>query len=366
MPWRAQLTLVVIMVLTLGAGVGGRNAIAQGGVATPTGEEMTPTDVVAQVAPAVVTVLNLQVGEGAPAGQSTTRGSGTGFIIDDEGHIVTNWHVVTGGEEFAVMLYDGTSLEADLIGSDPRDDLAVVKIDPGSVPRTVSFGDSDALLPGQSVLAIGSPLGAFTNTVTLGIVSALGRNEFASGSICQNYSNLIQHDAAINPGNSGGPLFNLQGEVVGVNTLGLPQDQGGTPIQGLFFAVPSSTVTEVAQQLIATGTIEHPYLGINMVPIDPALANQNQLPVDAGMYVTAVTAESPAAAAGIQEGDIIRAIEGQELTATFSLADGLFEHAPGETVSLTVLRNGEEQDVSITLGQAPAELFAQCTLQEQS
>jgi S1-C subfamily serine protease len=153
--------------------------------------------------------------------------------------------------------------------------------------------------------------------------------------------------------------------VVGVNTLGLPQDQGGTPIQGLFFAVPSSTVTEVAQQLITTGTIEHPYLGINTVPIDPALANQYQLPVDAGLYVAAVSAGSPAAE-GLQEGDIIRAIDGQELTPTFSLADSLFAYDPGETVTLTVLRNGEEQDVSITLGQAPAEVFAQCTLQEQS
>jgi 2-alkenal reductase len=365
MRWRALLTVAVIIVLGLSPGVSGRTASAQESVATPTGEEMTPEAVVAEVAPAVVTVLNLQVVEGTLAGQATPQGSGTGFIIDDEGHIVTNWHVVTGGEEFAVVLYDGTSLEAELIGSDPRDDLAVVKIDPGSVPDTVSFGDSDALQPGQSVLAIGSPLGAFTNTVTLGIVSALGRNEFASGSICQNYSNLIQHDAAINPGNSGGPLFNLRGEVVGVNTLGLPQDQGGTPIQGLFFAVPSSTVTEVAQQLIATGTIEHPYLGISTVPIDPALANQYQLPVDAGLYVAAVTTDGPAAA-GLQEGDIIRAIDEQELTPTFSLADSLFAYDPGDTVSLTVLRNGEEQDVSITLGQAPAELFAQCTLQDQA
>src|SRR5690606_32673181 len=135
--------------------------------------------------------------------------------------------------------------------------------DPSAIPATVPFGDSTALKPGQEVLAIGSPLGAFTNSVTAGIVSGLGRNQLYSNSpTCQSYSNLIQHDAAINQGNSGGPLFNMQGEVIGVNTLGVPVSNSGVPVQGLFFAVPSSTVQMAVEQMIATGTVMQPYIGI--------------------------------------------------------------------------------------------------------
>jgi 2-alkenal reductase len=371
--WFAMMArvLIVAIVSTLvlaSFGTGGffLRVAAQGATATPV-EEMTPVEVVEQVAPAVVTVLNLQTSQNALGGPVTTQpqGVGTGFIIDTEGHIVTNWHVVSGGDQFAVILFDGTRLEAELIGSDPRDDLAVVKIDPSGVPATVDFGSSDELRPGQPVLAIGSPLGAFTNTVTVGVVSALGRNEFGSAGVCQNYSNLIQHDAAINPGNSGGPLFNLQGQVVGVNTLGIPQTGTGQPVQGLFFAVPSSTVIQVVQQLIETGTIEQPYIGVSFIPIDPTLATRYNLPADSGIYVTDLAPGSPAATSGLQVDDIITAIDGEEITLEQSLADILFDYAPGDTVSLTVVRNGSEVSIDLTLEQAPEALLEQCAVPGQ-
>jgi S1-C subfamily serine protease len=214
------------------------------------------------------------------------------------------------------------------------------------------------------VLAIGSPLGAFTNTVTGGIVSAIGRNELGGESnFCQNYSNLIQHDAAINQGNSGGPLFNLSGEVVGVNTLGIPTSDQGLPVQGLFFAVPANTVTVAVQQLIETGTIEQPYFGISSIQIDPTTASANDLPVDYGVYVADVEAGGPAAEAGLQPDDIVTAIDGTKITFETPLSDILFNYHPGDTVALTVLRGGEETTVNMTLGQAPQELFEQCTLQ---
>ncbi len=335
---------------------------------TPTSvEDRSAADVVEQVAPAVVTVYNLDVLEGGFGQQAQTvpQGIGTGFIIDQEGHVVTNWHVVTGGEQYAVQLYDGTLVEAELIGEDPRDDLAVVRIDPASVPATVAFGDSDALRPGEGVIAIGSPLGQFTNTVTEGIVSGLGRDNLGTGNnFCQTYANLIQHDAAINPGNSGGPLFNMAGEVIGVNTLGLPTGDSGMPLQGLFFAVPSSTVITAAEQLIANGTISAPYIGVLSEDINPGIAEANNLPVDFGNLIVEVSPDSPANEAGLQPDDIITAIGDTQISQEQSLGSIIVEqHQPGDTVQLTIVRDGEEQTVDLTIGEAPAEVFEACTLQ---
>jgi len=347
-----------------------RVAVSQQGATDPPpaeDDDMSAADVVEQVAPAVVTVYNLDVleGEFGQEAQEVPQGTGTGFIIDEEGHIVTNWHVVTGGDRYAVQLYDGTLVEADLIGEDPRDDLAVVKIDPASVPATVGFGDSDALRPGEGVLAIGSPLGQFTNTVTEGIVSGLGRDNLGTGNnFCQTYADLIQHDAAINPGNSGGPLFNMAGEVIGVNTLGLPTGNGGTPLQGLFFAVPSSTVITAAEQLIANGTISAPYIGVRTEDINAAVAEANNLPVEFGNLVVEVSPDSPADRAGLQPEDIITAVDGTAITQEQSLGGLIIDqYQPGDTVQLTIIRDGDEQTVDLTIGEAPAEVFEACTLQ---
>lgn len=322
-------------------------------------------DVVEAVAPAVVTVYNLDALEGMGVGSQPDpiQGVGTGFIIDQEGHVVTNWHVTTGGEAYAVQFADGTTAEAELVGEDPRDDLAVIKISPEAVPASVSFGDSEALRPGETVFAIGSPLGAFANTVTEGIVSGIGRDQLGTGgSFCQNYADLIQHDAAINPGNSGGPLFNMSGEVVGVNTLGLPTDQTGLPLQGLFFAVPGNLVSDVAQQLIETGEISSPYLGIRTVVNDPGVAASEELTVDEGVFVVEVTEGSPADEAGLENGDVIVAVDGTEITQNETLADIILAHEPGDDITLSVVRGDNQNDVSLTVGEVPESTLDECVL----
>jgi 2-alkenal reductase len=341
----------------LGLAVAGP-APAMAAQATPAAEVGQPASAVAlvqQVRPAVVTVINEQRSGNpfAPGGTDPQpAGSGTGFVIDDEGHVVTNWHVVDGGEEFTVLFADGEERPATLVGADERSDLAVVDVE-GDVPATVPFGDSDALQPGQPVLAIGSPLGAFTNTVTQGIVSALGRTFPDAPGSQTVYTNLIQHDAAINPGNSGGPLFNLEGEVVGVNTLGINQVPERGPIQGLFFAIPSNTARQIAAQLIEDGDVSYPYLGIEPEPVTDELAARFNLAVDEGVLVAAVEPGSPAAEAGIEPGDVIVALDGSPIDRENPLTEFLFAYAPGDTVRATVQRGSEQMDVDVTLGERP-------------
>jgi 2-alkenal reductase len=329
-------------------------------------DPISVVDLVEEVNPAVVTVYNLTILEDAfGQEQFVPQGTGTGFVIDEEGYIVTNWHVVFGGSEFAVAMFDGTFVDAELIGTDPRDDLAVVKIDPDDVLEVVTLGDSDELQPGEPVVAIGSPLGTFTNTVTAGVVSGLNRDDFGElFSNCQNYSNLIQHDAAINPGNSGGPLFNLEGEVIGVNTLGLPESMDGIPLQGLFFSVPSNLVEVVAQQMIEDGRVSVPYLGIQQIFIDPAMAAANDLDISGGIYVEGVVANTPAEDSGLLEGDIILQIDGRQISLDQGLPAILLDYQPGDTVELTFLRlegNGAvEMTVELTFGNLPDEVLEAC------
>jgi S1-C subfamily serine protease len=309
------------------------------------------SEIVARVMPAVVTVINEQrFSEGVFGETEVEAGRGTGFIIDGSGNIVTNEHVVRGGTGFQVILSNGEKRDATLVGSDPLSDLAVVRMD-GSPPSTVSFGDSDALRQGQPVLAIGSPLGEFTGTVTSGIVSALNRDFPASAGTTGGegiYTDLIQHDAAINPGNSGGPLFDLAGRVIGVNTLGIPQS-GVTPVQGLFFAIPSNHVADIASQLIKNGHVSYPYIGIEYQPISPDLAAQNDLPVDYGAYVLTAVQGGPAEQAGIRRGDIILGIGDQRIQGQTTFTEALFAQSAGDTVTVTVLRDNEERQIKVTL-----------------
>lgn len=301
-------------------------------------------DVVQQVGDSVVTVINQQLFQGFGSVQPV--GSGTGFIIDEQGHIVTNWHVVQGGDDFLVILANGERRPARLVGSDQLSDLAVVQID-GELPGVASFGDSDALQVGETVLAIGSPLGTFTNTVTEGIVSALGRDLPQS-----NYTNLIQHDAAINPGNSGGPLFNLQGQVIGVNTLGL-SEEGGQALQGLFFALPGNQVQSIVSRLIESGRVVYPFFGITYQTINWQNAAQANLPVDHGVYVTQVSSGGPAEAAGLLAGDIVISIDGVQIDAQNAFSEVLFTHTPGATISVEVVRGGQHFIASLTLAERP-------------
>jgi 2-alkenal reductase len=307
---------------------------------------LTPVEVVEQIGPAVVTVINEQIEEGET--DTVPTGSGSGFFFDNDGHIVTNQHVVEGGVEFVVVLEDGRELPATLVGADANSDVAVLKVDT-PVPAVARIGDSDRLQPGQGVLAIGSPLGTFTNTVTEGIVSALGRT-VPDDNGGPELVNLIQHDAAINPGNSGGPLVTLTGEVVGINTLAI------VDAQGLFFAVPAQTVTRVAQELIAEGAVDYPYLGLQLAPLDEETIVQWALPVDEGFYVQGVVAGSPSEAAGLQVGDIVTAINLERVGERQSMVGALFQYKPGDSVQLTVQRGLVSMRVDVPLAERPTDL----------
>jgi 2-alkenal reductase len=309
-------------------------------------DALTPTEVVEMIGPAVVTVINEQIEEGET--DAVPTGSGSGFILDEDGHVVTNQHVVEGGVEFLVVLEDGRELPATLVGADANSDVAVLKVD-SPVPAVARIGDSNNLLPGQAVLAIGSPLGTFTNTVTEGIVSALGRT-VPDNDGGPELLNLIQHDAAINPGNSGGPLVTLTGEVVGINTLGI------VDAQGLFFAVPAETVTRVAQELIAEGAVDYPYLGLQLVPLDDTIIAQWALPVEEGFYVQGVVPGSPSDAAGLQVGDIVTAIDLERVGERQSMVAALFKFKPGDKVQLTVQRGLSTMRVEILLAERPGDL----------
>ncbi len=313
--------------------------------------ERSAVEVVDQVWPAVVTVVNERLA--GPFGSESVQpaGRGTGFIIDEQGHIVTNQHVVSGNDRLEVIFSDGEKRPATLVGSDPLSDLAVVQIE-GDLPAIVTFGDSDSLQVGQPILAIGSPLGEFSGTVTDGIVSALNR-DFPGDTGGAEYNNLIQHNAAINPGNSGGPLFDLEGHVVGVNTLGIPVTPDGAPVQGLFFAIPSNSVERIASQLIEHGRAIYPYFGATPVDIVPELAAPYDFPVDYGAYLVEVPRDSPAGQAGIQPDDIVTALDDVQITAQRSFSEVLFQFEPGDTVTVSLVRGDEEMQVEMTLGERP-------------
>lgn len=325
--------------------------------------EVSPVvEVVQRVSPAVVTVVNTLASgsQGSPLlgdlpfplpdqpGGSVRRGSGSGVIISQDGYILTNNHVIEGHRSLSVIFYDGSRRDATLIGADPLMDLAVVKVD-GSVPGVATLGDSDALQPGETVIAIGSPLGDFRNTVTVGVVSALNRSLGANAPEA-----LIQTDAAINSGNSGGPLINLRGEVIGINTLVVRgSGLGSAPVEGLGFAVPSSIAKRVSEQLIANGKVVYPFLGVRFGTIDAMLALDNNLPVNAGALIAAVESGGPAARAGLRSGDIVTKLNGKPIGPGQSLRALLLEYKPGDVVTLDVLRDGQQLSIDVTLGTRP-------------
>ncbi len=311
--------------------------------------ETAITDAVAKVSPAVVTVV------GTIPGQMTFFGpapdeqvSGSGVIISEKGYIITNNHVVEGTKTLKVIFADGSEREAHIVGTDPFSDLAVLRVS-GKVPGVAVLGNSDVLKPGETVIAIGSPLGAFRNTVTVGVVSATGRAiDTGRGYVMED---LIQTDAAINHGNSGGPLVNLAGEVVGINTLIVRNGGNGDVAEGLGFAIPSNTVRAVAEQIIRQGYVARPYLGIEWQGITPAIAARYHLPVKWGVYVVRVAPDSPAARAGIRRGDIIFQIGETQLDEKHPFINALFNHKPGETIPLKIVRDGKTLTLEVTLGE---------------
>ena len=315
--------------------------------------DTTITQAVQKVGPSVVTVT------GTIPGQMTFRGmsssstvSGSGVFISSQGYILTNNHVIAGTQgDLTIVLSDGTQETAKIVGADQYSDIAVLKTT-GKVPAVATLGNSDVLNPGETVIAIGSPLGDFKNTVTVGVVSATGRS-IDSGN---GYSidNLIQTDAAINQGNSGGPLVNLVGNVIAINTLIVRNSGTGTVAEGLGFAIPINTASTVAQQLIQYGSITHPYLGVSFQAVSPDIANAYNLPVQWGAYVTDVAANSPASQAGLQQGDIITSLGGVALDGTHDYINVLYNFKPGNQVALVYNRNGKSIQVQVTLGTAPS------------
>ncbi len=304
-------------------------------------EDSAVIDAARKVKPAVVTVVNrMQQRRGFFGGIISPAASGSGLIIDDKGYIVTNDHVVEGATSIQVVFSDGTKADAKLIGADPLADLAVIKVDT-AVPAAAPFGDSASLQPGQIAIAIGSPLGDFRGTVTMGVVSALNRT-------VGRQQGLIQTDAAINNGNSGGPLINTLGQVIGINTLVVRSTNEGNVAEGLGFAIPSNLVREIVTQLIAKGRVDRAYIGISYQPVDPLSTSGLNLNTTYGVVITQVEPGTPAARAGLQEGDVLLAFDGQRLDQD-ALTTMLLKRKAGETITLTILRDGKQSDVQVTL-----------------
>ncbi|HEY1351681.1 MAG TPA: trypsin-like peptidase domain-containing protein [Ktedonobacteraceae bacterium] len=293
--------------------------------------------VVEQVRP---TVVQLNVAT------ATTEGLGSGVILDSQGYIVTNAHVISGAQRIQVTLYDGTSLLAQLVGSDPLDDLAVVKISTHTKLVAAITGDSSKLRVGQEVLAIGNPLG-ITQTVTSGIISALGR---AISSI----PDAIQTDAAINPGNSGGALVDLQGKLVGIPTLTAIDPQFRAPANGVGFAIPSNRVNWIAPQLIRNGKVTNTgraAMGVQLMNVDAVRAVEHNLAVASGALVVGITAGGPAEAGGLKPGDVIIQIGTHPVAVVTDFAAALLALRPGEVVSVTLYRGSERLTIKVTLGE---------------
>ncbi len=332
-------------------------------------------DVARRVRPAVVQITNQQ----AQIGQfnqpfQVPAGVGSGVIYDNQGHVLTNDHVVAGAQSLLVSLPDGRSFQGTLVGADPDTDLAVVQISGDNLP-VAELGDSSQLQVGDWLVAIGNALALPGGpTVTAGVVSALGRTvqEPASPSAAGGRGgapggaqrggqtggpflfDVIQTDASINPGNSGGPLLNLDGQVIGINTLVAGQAEPGVQAQGIGFAIAINTARPIADALVSTGRVAHPFIGIQYVPINPAIAQQLGVQVKNGVVVAAVQPGSPAASAGLQPNDVITQVDGKDLIGDSALAEAINGHQPGDTVSLTVLRGGQTMPVQVTLSQRPS------------
>jgi putative serine protease PepD len=329
------------LLIAAGLGAGGGAAL-YAGVAperTQTVIREVPTDTASPIAARTGSSVN-QVYKSARKAVVVIKvgnGQGSGFVYDTDGHIVTNDHVVDAGRSITVTFWNGKTYDARVVGTDPSTDLAVIKVDaPASMLSPLALGDSDSLQVGDEVVAIGSPLG-LPETVTSGIVSALHRQMTAPNNFTINDS--IQTDAAINHGNSGGPLLDMAGKVVGVNAQ-IASDSGGN--DGIGFAIPSNTVKTIATQLIGSGSVQHAYLGVGV-----EAANN-------GVAVSEVKPGTPAAEANLQVGDVITAVGGIRVTDSASLQKAVDAKKPGDSLTLTYVRNGKTASAQVTLAQRPA------------
>jgi serine protease Do len=305
--------------------------------------------VASEVGPSVVQV-NVRAVQRTPFGTREGQGIGSGVIYRPDGYIITNNHVVEDATGVNVAFADGTTERASVVGADPNTEIAVLKVNRNNLPAATF--DQNTPIVGQLAVAIGSPSG-FESTVTSGIVSGVGR-EFPSeltggGSAARALVDLIQTDAAISPGNSGGALADRDGRIIGINVAYLPPQQTGA--ENLGFAIPSDTAVSVADQLIDTGKVSTAYLGVFTTDLSPEDARRFDLPVDSGALVEQVVPGSAAADAGVRKGDIITGLGEAKVESYGDLLGALRDYRPGDTVSLTVLRNGDETDLEATLGE---------------
>jgi S1-C subfamily serine protease len=293
--------------------------------------------------------------------QQQQRAQGSGFVIDSDGHIVTNDHVVDGAKSVSVRFWNGDTYKASVVGTDPSTDLGVIKVDaPESVLHPVQFGNSDSVQVGDTAIAIGSPFG-LEETVTAGIVSALHRQMEAPNNFTINDS--IQTDAAINHGNSGGPLLNINGDVIGVNSQ-IRSDSGGS--DGVGFAIPSNTVKSIAETLIGSGKVEHAYLGVSVQPIPESVADQ--LKLVGGVELAEVRKNTPAEKAGLKGatgtktidgeqyptgGDVVTDVDGEKVATSEDIQQAVDAHQPGDTLKVTYWRNGDSHTVDVKLATRP-------------
>lgn len=279
------------------------------------------------------------------APEREARGAGTGFIISEDGRIVTNAHVVSDADTVEVTLTDGRTLEADVLGTDPATDIALIKVDASDLPA-LSFGSSDDLKVGENVIAVGNPFG-LGNTVTTGIVSALGRDLRAGP-----FDDFIQTDAAINRGNSGGPLLNAEGDVIGMNTAIISPTGGSI---GLGFAVPASMVEQIVTDLSDDGNVTRGWLGVQIAPVSEDVVAALGLENGEGTLIENVMDGTPAEDAGFQRGDIVTRVDGQSVEGPRGLTRAIAGDTPGDTVSVDIIRKGEELTLDVTLGERSAE-----------
>ncbi|MGK8638206.1 Do family serine endopeptidase [Brucella anthropi] len=285
---------------------------------------------------------------GPRPGHERPVAQGSGFFISEDGYVVTNNHVVSDGDAYSVVMDDGTELDAKLIGTDPRTDLAVLKVnDPKQKFTYVAFGDDNKIRVGDWVVAVGNPFG-LGGTVTSGIVSARGRDIGAGP-----YDDFIQIDAAVNKGNSGGPAFNLSGQVIGINTA-IFSPSGGSV--GIAFAIPASTAKQVVDQLIEKGSVERGWIGVQIQPVTKDIAASLGLAEEKGAIVASPQKDGPAAKAGIQSGDVITAVNGETVQDPRDLARKVAGIVPGEKAALTVWRKNKAEEVDITIEAMPGDL----------
>lgn len=324
--------------------------LQQGEIVSQVFKEVNPSAV-------AITTESVPTSNYYPSNRGTTQGAGSGIIVSKDGYVLTNKHVVpSDSDKVTVITSDGKQFtDVKVIGRDPSNDLAFLKINGANNLTPATIGDSGKVTPGQQVVAIGNALGLFRNSVTSGIISGIGRPVQAADEqtgAAEQLEDMLQTDAAINPGNSGGPLVNLKGEVIGINTA-VSQDG-----QSIGFAIPINLAKGLVNSVTKTGKISKPYLGVRYTTLTPEVAAQLGLQVSEGAYIhtdsgSAVVAGGPAAKAGVQNGDIITKVNGQAVTAQSSLASQIAQFNPGDKIDATVLRDGKERILTIILGEFP-------------